>query len=84
VLFNGFAGFYCLPIVIAGTWRIFVTIMKVSGFLVDKPPVDIVIRQERNAAKKILIKTTKVFPRCERDTFVVFLFMDDSEREMQI
>ncbi|WP_024333511.1 hypothetical protein [Desulfotignum balticum] len=83
MLFNDFAGFHCLQIVIAGTWRIFVTIMKKSGFLVDKPPVDIVIRQERNAAKKDLIKPRRFFP-VERDTFVVFLFMDDSEQEMQI
>jgi hypothetical protein len=83
VLFNDFAGFHCLQIVIAGTWRIFVTIMKKSGFLVDKPPVDIVIRQERNAAKKDLIKPRRFSP-VERDTFVVFLFMDDSEQEMQI
>jgi|GEM_PF-3728860 len=29
-------------------------------------------------------KTTKVFPSYKRDTFVVFLFMGDSEQEMQI
>ncbi len=29
-------------------------------------------------------KTTKVFPIYKRDTFVVFLFMEDSAQEMQI
>jgi hypothetical protein len=63
VLFNDSAGVHCLPIGMIGPLRNFVTIMKEVEFWVDKPPVDIVIRQERS--QEGFNKTTKVFPNCK-------------------
>jgi hypothetical protein len=70
--------------VITGTLRNFETVMKKSGILVDKPLVDIVIRQERNAAKKDSIKPRRFFPIVRGIPLWFFVFMEVSAREIQI
>jgi hypothetical protein len=71
-------------IAITDTLRNFVTTMKKSGFLVDKLLVDIVIRQERNAAKRNLIKPRRFFPIVRGIPLWFFCFMAVSTQEIQI
>jgi hypothetical protein len=55
-----------------------------SGFVVDSQPPDIVIRQERNAAKKDSIKPRRFFPVVKGIPLWFFWFMEILAQEMQI
>ncbi len=55
-----------------------------SGFGVDSQPPDIVNQAGTERSQEGFNKTTKVFPSCQRDTFVVFWFMEILAQEMQI